>query len=1122
MSAQPFAVLRHFAGTRARIATLAALLCAALVAGLAFWTPWQHEAASSGTPKASGPLTADEAMRKAQAQEREVVVEAETTPTSRTFALPNGTWRSEINAVPVRTEQPDGTWAPIDAGLRRSKDGTRLRPKNTPGHVEFAAAPTGRTASSASPATAQRVSRSHHAARTALWRPAAGAQPAVRAGSDDVVRAVQERESFLASATYGEHTITYSWPGALPDPVVDGNRALYREVMPGVDLLLVAREDGGFGQLLIVKNEQAARQDALRTVSYKLSSDTAAFTLDDTTGGVTITNAADGKPVGAIPTPFAWDSNGLENPEDSAAKPYTDTTTARTTLALTGLTGPEPGSVTAQLPAALDGGGTRQATLNLDAAATGLLTGKQVDAGKVRFPVFIDPTLELGDKGWTIAYKPYPNSNYFNGTNYNGGTSEARVGYESQDGGLARSFWRMSFPSAAHDSTVLSANWKIKNTHAWSCSEPRQIELWLTGGISTSTTWKNQPSWARKLDAKSYAHGNEKFGCNDAYVGYNVKSGAQDGATKKWGSITLGLRATTETSTYTWRKYSASSALFTITFNRKPQQPVNGDITPGECNTVVGEEVIGLTDVVLKATATDYDNNLKGLRFRLWETGASTKILDKVITGTGGSKTQTASVTVASTKLADAKTYSWDVRAEDTEGAVSTFWPPGNQPCRFTVDNTAPAAPTMTSEDFPRANAAGSNWAVNAPHGTSGNVTLDSGDSTTGYVIGFNSGNFTYIYLDDPATGQTFRIDRDAATGHLIESVTRASKGQPITITLKAPMAGPVYLKGYARDAVGNFSQASEIKTYVPSGRAADAPGDVTGDTYPDLVGLWSTGSLWTYPGEDGGELFTNMAASYNGKGEQSPSGHFYDANSTATSKKHALISKWDDFYPGDGLTDLLARTPDGKLWIYQGDGYGGVNVDERVRVLLPDNAPDPATWGEMRTSGDVTGDGEPDLMIVTDGGQLWFLGGYTAGAFTDAIRLTSDSGWSTRDVLAVADFDLDKTPDLLWRNLTSGKIYLRHGKPGAAGEGSVDPVSLALGANSRDGADAEFGTGWTEAAINHIVVIPDTSGDGIPDIWARETATGKIRLYHPSKTSTNAFVKIVWNGDMNAFFTFT
>ncbi|MFI2504748.1 hypothetical protein [Streptomyces sp. NPDC018972] len=1103
MSAQPSAFFRFAAGKRTRFVSFAALLCVALVAGLLTWTPWERSPVAPRAKGAGGPLTAAEAMEKARAQKREVVVGAETTPTTRTFALPDGTWRSEVHAVPVRAQRPDGTWADVDANLRRSEDGTRLRPRNTPGQVEFAAAsaPAGQGGSDG-------------AVRPAVWRPTAHASTARTAA-----RSATGQDTFLASVAYEGHKITYTWPGALPEPVVDGNRALYREVLPGVDLLLVAREEGGFGQLLIVKNEQAARQQALRKVSYGLRSDTAEFALDATTGGVKITSSADGAPVGVIPTPLAWDSAGVENPQDADAKPYTDTTTARTTLALSGLTGPEPGTASAVLPTALDGDGTGRATLTLDAAATGLLTGGKVDAGKVLFPVFIDPTVEQQEKGWTMAYRPHPNTNYYNGTNYSGGTSEARVGYESQDGGLARSFWKMSFPSSAHGSTVLSASWEIKNTHSWSC-EARQIEMWLTGSISTSTTWNNQPSWSRQLDAKSYAHGYNSS-CPDEYVAYDVKSGAADAAKNSWGSLTLGLRASTETSTYTWRKYSAGSAVLTVSYNRPPYQPVEGDITPGACSTVIGEEVIGLTDVVLKAKATDRDGNLKGLRFRLWETGATTKILDKVVTGTGGSTTQTASTTVFSSQLADGKTYSWDIRAEDTEGAVSSFWPDGSEPCRFTVDDTAPAAPTMTSADYPEINAAGTNWAVDAPHGTPGTVTLDSGPSTTRYAIGFNAINYTDIYLDDTGSGQTFRIDRDPVQGHLIESVTRAAKGGPVTITLKAPTAGPMYLHAYAFDAVGNRSERSAIRTFVPSGRSADAPGDVTGDTYPDLVVIQGDGTLYTYPGEDGGEVFGGLVASYDGKGEQNPPGHWYDANSTATTKKHALISKWGDYYPGDGLTDILARTPDGGLWIYQGDGYGSVNVDERIRVLLPANAPAPATWGEMRATADVTGDGEPDLMVVTDGGQLWFLGGYTAGAFSDAVLLLDGSTWAARDLVSLADIDLDGTADLLWRNPENGNMYIRHGKPNSAKTG-LDPMSVAVAANSREGVDTIYGTGWTAAALDQVVSMPDTSGDGIPDLWARETTTGQIRLYHPSKTDTNRLVKIVMTADWSAYFSLT
>ncbi|MEN3586448.1 DNRLRE domain-containing protein [Streptomyces sp. ZYX-F-203] len=1104
------------AGPRSRIAVLAVSLVAALVAGLLTWAPWHSGttgAASPGADKDDAPAGAEAAMREARETDEEVVVETETTESSLTYALPDGTWRTESHAVPVRAQRPDGSWAPVDARLRSVGDGGRLRPANTPGAVEFAGkAAAERGAGGTGPATAS-AGEGTGPAVAAVWRPTASRGEARKVAEAEVP------ETFLASARYEGHTITYSWPGELPDPVVEGNRALYREVLPGVDLLLVAREVGGFGQLLIVKDEEAARQEALRAVSYGLASDTAEFALDAETGGVTITAADTGDVVGAIPTPFAWDSDGLESPEDPEAEPYTDTTTARNTLALTGLTGPEPGSATAVLPARLDGEGTGSATLTLDAEATGLLTGDLVERGEVRFPVFLDPTVERTEKGWTMAYRPYPNSNFYNGTNFGGGTDEARVGYETQTGGLARSYWKMNFGGGIAGSKILSASWKIKNVHSWSC-EKRQIELWQTGSISTSTTWNNKPSKKRELDAKSFAHGYGSA-CPDAYVSYDAKSGAQDAADGGWTYLTLGLEATTETSKYTWRKFDANSAVLTVHYNRAPEQPVKGTISNGSCDTVIGEEVVGLTDIVMSATATDLDSNLKGLRFRLWETGASTKILDKVVTGTGGSKTQTASVTVPASRLADGKTYSWDIRSEDTEGAVSTYFPDGPDPCRFTVDDTAPAAPTLTSSDYPEVNDEGSNWAVDAPHGTTGTVVLDSSASATRYAIAFNGINYTYIHLDDPGNGQTFRVDRNAVSGHLVESVTRAAKGEPVTITLRAPTAGPTYIHAYAFDAVGNRSVRGQIRTFIPAGSTDDGPGDVTGDAQPDLVVIKGDGSLYTYPGEVGGEVYGGLYASYDGTGRQTPPGHWYDPDATATSKKHALISKWGDLHPGDGLTDILARTPDGGLWIYPGDGYGSTDTDQRVRVLLPDNAPDPATWDEMRTAGDVTGNGEGDLMIVTDAGELWFLGGYTAGAYTDAVRLLGGGTWAGRDLISLVDVDLDGTADLLWRNPDNGNMYIRHGEPVAGGEG-LDPMSLALAVNSREGKDTLYGTHWTAENVDRVVSIPDTSGDGIPDLWARETDTGNIRVYHPSKTDTEEMVKIVMTADWGDYLDLT
>ncbi|MGW4467913.1 helix-turn-helix domain-containing protein [Micromonospora sp. NPDC004704] len=83
-----------------------------------------------------------------------------------------------------------------------------------------------------------------------------------------------------------------------------------------------------------------------------------------------------------------------------------------------------------------------------------------------------------------------------------------------------------------------------------------------------------------------------------------------------------------------------------------------------------------------------------------------------------------------------------------------------------------------------------------------------------------------------------------------------------------------------------------------------------------------------------------------------------------------------------------------------------------------------------------------------------------------------------------------------------------RHGKPGPVA-GSVDLNSLKLPGNSRSG-DVSYGTSWTSTNVTAVVGIPDISGDRIPDLWARNGPDGTIRVYHPSATNTNAFVKVI------------
>ncbi len=80
---------------------------------------------------------------------------------------------------------------------------------------------------------------------------------------------------------------------------------------------------------------------------------------------------------------------------------------------------------------------------------------------------------------------------------------------------------------------------------------------------------------------------------------------------------------------------------------------------------------------------------------------------------------------------------------------------------------------------------------------------------------------------------------------------------------------------------------------------------------------------------------------------------HIWDGTGT-----YALVTHNGDFLNGDGVSDWVVRTPDGRLFIYPGDGYGAIDVTKRVEVRLPASTPAPSTFSEIKSAGDITGDG--------------------------------------------------------------------------------------------------------------------------------------------------------------------
>ncbi|MCZ9347846.1 FG-GAP-like repeat-containing protein, partial [Streptomyces sp. TRM76130] len=640
---------------------------------------------------------------------------------------------------------------------------------------------------------------------------------------------------------------------------------------------------------------------------------------------------------------------------------------------------------------------------------------------------------------------------------------------------------------------VSSATLSLRETYSWSCSS-REMQVWTTGSISSGTTWNNQPDWKTKIGTKSFAHGYNSS-CPDAYVEYGATSATQDAVDSGAQTMTIGLRATTEDSAYSWKKFRAegdSAPKLEIVYNRKPATPSSVTQSPGgSCDYTTPYVHIGKRDVVLSAKSSDADDtstrqDLRYLDFELWRTGyGDDKILDKNATVTS---TGTASVTVSKAQFTNGYQYSWRVRAIDSSGAASVYYPTKDpKVCRFVFDSSVPNEPLVTSSDYPAADEDGSVWS-DVKFGTSGTFTLapDEDTDVTRFDWSFN----------------TTRYDNS-------KTVTA---GASAVLSLSPPSAGPNVLYVRAVDSAGNPSPGTKYLFYVTPRDSADEPGDTTGDGIPDLYAIGSDGDLRLYPSTSAGDVHVGLAAGHDdGVGllsdEDRDGEEYLPGYWTGDDGAPALLAHGGDALAGDGIGDLFARMPDGKLYVYPGDGYGSVDISRRGEVRLPSGSPDPATFDQIIV-GDYDADGRADLFATGTGGGLWAFDGYTGATFSGMTRIAS-SAWLERDLVSVGDHDRDGAPDLLWRSGVSSRLYLRYGVEDSAGGSTI--ASLSTAAASRTGADEVYAEGWstTTVPVTHLRGTPDVDGDGVPDIWALSSA-GSIYFYKGGPSAVGSGVAVI------------
>jgi hypothetical protein len=954
---------------------------------------------AESTPEASSPqLPLDEARASAQAQAtgKAVTVEAATTPTELEVANPDGTFTLTQSVAPVR-KYASGSWKSLDATLVRRSDGTIA--------------------------------------------PALATTDLVLSGGGDGPLAVMKVQGRSLSLSMPDSI------GSLPAPSLDGSSATYPEVLEGVDLQVTADTQGGFSEVLIVKDAAAAANPALDVLAFPVKTENVALATDEA-GNITAKDAAQ-RTVFSAPAPLMWDS--------ATAKTTSLSTSSASESAASDAAEPGAGAHIAPVAASYASGAIR---LTPDA---GLLS-----ASSTVYPVYIDPTYSAAGgtlTSWTWVNSAYPNVSYWKDSSPTG----LHVGYQGWETPYhkSRAYVKLSVDSRIFGATIIDSHFYATETYAPSCTAT-PVELWQTDPIDSGTTWSDQPDWKTQWGTKNAAYGWSPS-CPARSLGFDVTSRMQGVANGgALSNITLGLRASDELDKYGWKKFDYATISMSTTYNHRPNKPSPLVTSPATtCTSTI--KTVGDGDVTLYAKVSDPNGGTLSTTFNVTKTSGGAQIAKPTVSAASG---KSAAYVLKRSVLQAAAGgaplgVTWNVTASD--GSLTS---PVSGTCKFVFDPSRPGAPAITDAS-----------------------AYDCGDeaSTVSYQVG------------DPATFTLAPNASGGATASYLYQlngttpVSLASTGSSTSISI-TPTRGTNVLTVTAVSAGGNIGDTANcILIATPAATAVD--GDMTGDGLPDLTAVGAqaglSSGLWLAHGTADGQLTTSATdlgtqgtgANTTGSpadwdGTQAITGHFQSG---------AGFNDVLDYNPATGRGAVLFGSGDGSaLRPFSGDQ---VNINSTAFTDSTGNkATSVASGGDLyRTLNSEPATGYPDLLVIV-GGQLWDEPGSPfPGAFVgidNALLLSGTNptgtgdwtGWSLTSSL------VNGLPALFARNTSTGALYyytpqqlqdLAYGT-------TVTPLLIAS-------------SGYSSAALP-VLQAADLNGDGTPDLrTVSSNGASTARILNPS-----------------------
>ncbi|GAA1693229.1 hypothetical protein GCM10009745_43420 [Kribbella yunnanensis] len=577
----------------------------AATAGLALLATYLPQDAVAVAPPAAQSTTTDElplerpddasAAVTARITGKPVLITGRTTETTEFRALPDGRIEATVAGGPVRMRDTDGDWIDVDVNLIRQSDGT-VAPIAHPYGLKLAGA--------AGRGDHQLVSMGAEGKRSAL-----------------------------------------GWSGELPAPELDGTIATYRDVKPGVDLVVEATRTG-YAQRLLVKNRSAAAQLAQIRMPWSMTGLTA---KSDGKGGLAVRSGATQYDV---PAPLMWDST-----VDQASGEH-----------------------------------TRRAKVGLGLAKNALLLTPDaafLKDPKTVYPVTIDPSQSAG-----ASFDAFVESSY---TSDQSGATELKLG--THDGGTtkARSYLRFDNQEWLWDKQIQSATLNLWEHHSYSCTA-KEWQAFRTPDVTSAIRWTNQPTWNDRVGTSTQTKG-FGTGCGDGWVTIPVTAAFQYTATNKLAKTSVGIKAASETDSYGWKRFASREAAanppsVTIVYQTKTSVDAVATAPDTTCATGATRPYISSLTPQLRAQVSDgLAANVYG-DFEYKQVGATASTTVTEGPGASGSWLGTY---IPEGAFAEGGSYAWRVRGSD--GTAPGAW---SNWCEFTVDTMSPAAaPTVASTTYP-------------------------------------------------------------------------------------------------------------------------------------------------------------------------------------------------------------------------------------------------------------------------------------------------------------------------------------------------------------------------------------------------------------------------------------